>query len=153
MEVYPEVVLKTYAMINIIKKIIFITLVFSLVNCEDNNDRFLIKEGYGVDIYKLGVKTNEYQEKIDGITLMSNKDSLINAIDIKSSAYYTHDGIKVGIDYKEVVTKRGVHNTTKVIDKANPINQEKSKIPHSMRYDGITFFLDDTGEIIKIRIY
>jgi hypothetical protein len=136
-----------------IKRIVIIVMVFSLVNCKNTKDEFLINEGHGVNIFKLGIKISESPKEIDGITLMVNSDSLIHAIDIKSTAYHTKDNLKVGINYETILKQRGMYDTTKVINKANPTNIEQNNIPQSMRYDGITFFLDDKGIVEKIRVH
>lgn len=139
-------------MINKMKKITLVILILVIVNCENKTNNYLIKEGYGVNNFRLGIKKNKLPKEINGITPLLNRDSLVYAIDIKSDAFHTKDEIKVGVKYDFILEKRGMHDDTKTIEKANPTNK-KNKFSSIMHYDGIIFFLDDEGVVEKIRIY
>ncbi len=100
-------ILKIYVMNNMVKRIVLIMLLFSLVNCENANDEFLIKEGYGVGSFKLGTKMNELSKETKGVKLMVNRDSLIHAIDIVSNKYHTKDNSRVGVNYETILKQKG----------------------------------------------
>ena len=138
------------------RKIIFSLVLLNFVSCQ--NDPLLIVSGVGVNNYRIGNKLSDmnYSEQ-DLSFILSKTDSIIVSIDVFNTKYYTSKGIKVGDTYTEVKEQYGKPNEKPVLLKGdkhsyrNPINK---KYPFSLRYKGITFFIDaETGTVSKIRIY
>lgn len=140
-------------------KLIFVLFFLIFTNCKNDNPKLIIP-GIGVNNYKIGGKlidSTNYSYNIKPFVNIRKKNNLIVFIDIYDNRLYTKENIRVGDIYTSIIQKKGKPLKPQGLDKNNKkrgIKSNSNKLPFSLRYNEILFFINKKDSTInKIRVF